>query len=80
MKPEDGSITVDVTVKAPEDKNKEFTGDLKIVVIGNPDDEVIIPVTLTTPRNKPYLNTPFLQFLENHPYMFPILRQLLGLY
>jgi len=31
------------------------------------------------PKNKPYINTPFLQFLENHPYIFPLLRQLLGL-
>jgi len=30
------------------------------------------------PIIKPYLNTFFLQFLENHPHMYPILRQLLG--
>jgi subtilisin family serine protease len=52
LKPEDGPITVEVRVKAPEDKNRRFTGDLKIHVIGDPDDEVIIPVTLTTPKSR----------------------------
>jgi len=30
-------------------------------------------------KNKTYLNTPFLNFFENHPNLFPILRQLLKL-
>ena len=30
------------------------------------------------PKNKA-INSPFLQFLENHPHLFPLLRQLLGL-
>ena len=34
---------------------------------------------ITMPKNKS-INTPFLRFLENHPHMFPMLRQLLGLY
>jgi len=33
---------------------------------------------VTMPKNKPYFNAPFLQFLENHPRLFPLLRQLLG--
>ena len=37
------------------------------------------PLSVRMPKNKPYLNTPFLRFLENHPYIFPLLRQLLGL-
>ena len=34
--------------------------------------------TVTMPRNKAIYN-PFLQFLKNHPNLFPILRQLVGL-
>ena len=35
---------------------------------------------VSMPKNKPYLNSPlFFNFLENHPYMFPLLRQLLRL-
>ncbi len=36
------------------------------------------PLSVTMPKNKP-INTPFLRFLENHPYLFPLLRQLLEL-
>ena len=36
-------------------------------------------LTVTMPRNKLLLNTPFLNFLQSHPNLFPILRQLLGL-
>jgi hypothetical protein len=37
------------------------------------------PLVVSMPKNKPYINTPFLKFLENHPYMFPLLQKLLGL-
>jgi len=37
------------------------------------------PLSFSAPKNKPYINTPFLNFLENHLHMFPLLRQLLGL-
>jgi len=33
---------------------------------------------VSMPKNKA-VNSPFLQFLENHPNLFPLLRQLLGL-
>jgi hypothetical protein len=68
---EDESITVEVRVKAPEDKNKEFTGNLKIEVIGNPDDEVIIPVTLATPKSKTFdISNPWIQWtLHRFPFL-----------
>ena len=37
------------------------------------------PLSVSMPKNKPYINTPFLQFLENHPNLFPLLRHLLRL-
>jgi len=36
------------------------------------------PLQVSMPKNKP-INTPFLQFLDNYPHLFPLLRQLLGL-
>jgi len=36
------------------------------------------PLAVTMPKNKA-IKTPFLRFLENHPHLFPLLRQLLGL-
>jgi len=46
-------------------------------IYGAESDWATLEVSM--PRNKTYINTPFLNFLENHPHMFPILRQLLGL-
>jgi PKD domain len=37
------------------------------------------PLSISMPKNKPYINTPFIDFLQNHPHLFPLLRQLLGL-
>jgi hypothetical protein len=37
------------------------------------------PLLVRMPKNKPYNTNPIMRFLENHPRMFPILRQLLGL-
>jgi len=34
---------------------------------------------VSMPKNKPYINTPLLNFLQNHPHLFPLLRQLLEL-
>jgi carboxyl-terminal processing protease len=36
------------------------------------------PLSISMPKSKT-INTPFLRFLENHPHMFPLLRQLFGL-
>jgi hypothetical protein len=36
------------------------------------------PLPISMPKNK-VINTPFLRFLENHPHMFPLLRQFLRL-
>jgi len=37
------------------------------------------PLSVIMPKSKPYINTLFLNFLQNHPRMFPLLRQALGL-
>jgi len=36
-------------------------------------------ITISMPKSKTYVNGLFLRFLQDHPCMFPILRQLLGL-
>ena len=81
LKPEDGPITVQVTVEAPDKKNKEYTGELKLHVIGNPSDNCTIDVQLSTPKNKPFnFNFNLLSWLfERFPNVFPILRHLLEL-
>jgi len=37
------------------------------------------PLSISMLKSKPYINTPLINFLENHPNLFPILRQLLKL-
>jgi hypothetical protein len=75
LKPEDGSITVNVNVETPDQKNEEFTGNLKIITIGNPDDKVIIPVSLTTPKSRSLndFNSVLFRLIEQ----FPILERLM---
>jgi len=35
------------------------------------------PLSVSIPKTKPYINTPFLNFLQNHPHMFPLSQYLL---
>ncbi len=70
-------VTVTVSCKAPSQPNQPFSGQIEVC---NSDDTTqccTIPVTLTTPRNRAITIPPFLQFLQNHPNLFPILQQLL---
>jgi hypothetical protein len=78
LTPEDGQITVDVSVVAPEEKNLEFTGEIKVVNKDDSNDYSIISVSLSTSKTK-LMYTLFLNFLENHPNLFPLIRQILGL-
>jgi hypothetical protein len=78
LTPEAGALTVQVSVIAPPDKNTEFSGDLILTNLDDSSDTCTIPVSLITPHGTP-LRPILLQYLENHPLMFPILRQILGL-
>ena len=76
LTPEDGSITVTVSVVAPDEKEQEFSGKITIVNKDNSSDYETINVFLTTPKNKA-INTSFLLFLERLMERFPILEQIL---
>jgi parallel beta-helix repeat protein len=78
LTPEDGLIEVQVTVTAPDEEMKQFGGNITVVNLENDSDFCTLHLSLVTPKNK-VIDHPFLRFLENHPNMFPILRQLLGL-
>ena len=79
LKPEDGSIIIEVVVVAPQEKDKEFTEKIKIFNTDNPSDYCEIDVYLKTPKSKQLLNTLFFRFLERFPNAFPVLRHLFGL-
>ncbi len=50
LTPEEGIITVNVTVLSPDKKNKEFSGGITIVNTNNPGDRAYIPITLQTAK------------------------------
>jgi len=51
LKPEDGEVTVEVTVTAPSEKNKQFTGEVKVKNKENSSDYCTIPISLATPKS-----------------------------
>jgi parallel beta-helix repeat protein len=65
LTPEDGSVTVQVTVEAPNEQNQEFTGELKVVNSNNPGDYEIIPAYLKTPvADQQSINSQMIQLLK----------------
>ena len=75
--PEEGQITVEVSVVAPDGKNQEFDGQVKIINKDDSNDFCIIDVTLATPKS---YNSIFIKwngllftFIENHKQLFPLL-------
>jgi len=75
----DGSwVTVDVSVVAPNEKNKEFTGKVKVINSDDPTDFDEIDIILKTPREKTLYN-PLVKVLEQFPIVFSILKYVRGL-
>jgi len=72
LKPEDGKITIEVTVIAPEEEYQEYEGKVKIVNKEDSNDFEEITVSLSTPRIRERNN--FLSMILNK---FPILQLLL---
>jgi hypothetical protein len=72
LKPEDGDVTVEVIVIAPDEKFSEFSGEIIIVNKENGGDYEIIPIYLKTPKNKAF-NINLFEILFNR---FPLLKQI----
>lgn len=77
LKPEDGEKKVTVTVTAPNQKQKQFTGRIKVENTEDSSDYEYIDVLLTTPKNKLSYNAMFLKILEGFPNAFFIFKFLL---
>ncbi len=79
LTPEDGFVTVQVSVVAPTGTNKEFTGYVRVENKENAADFDVISVNLKTPRNSGFTGSVFLAlFFKHFPNAFPIVRHLLG--
>jgi hypothetical protein len=70
-------LTVIVNFTAPEEKNTEFTGKIKVVNAIDSSKYCEIDVYIKTPRGRETYNTFFQRLFERFPNAFPILRQLL---
>ena len=79
LTPEDGPVTIEVSVVAPDEQNEEFEGEVKIVNTDDPDDYCIIGVSLATPVNQHSILSRIIQFLENLIHHFPLLERILEL-
>ena len=78
LTPEDGEITIEVSVIAPDEKNEEFAGYVKVVNTEDSTDYCLIHISLTTPKSL-RTNHLVIQFLEQHPYLFWLLKNIIGL-
>jgi hypothetical protein len=78
LTPENAPVTINVSVVAPQKRNRDFSGYVKVVNTDNPDDCYIVQVSLATPytHQSPLIHL-FQMFLERFPYAFPLLRHLL---
>ena len=75
-----GCDTVNVSVVAPPHEYQTNKGNITVKNCQNPNETCTIPAILITPKNKPFnVNPFFLKFLEQHPYLFPVIRQILGI-
>ena len=77
LSPEDGYMPLIVTINAPDEQEQSFSGEIKIVNKENSSDYHVFTVSLTTakPKSKQMpVYSLFLQFLDNHPRLFPLLQ------
>jgi uncharacterized repeat protein (TIGR01451 family) len=78
LTPEDGPVEITVKVVAPNEKNKIYSGEVKIINEEDNSDYCVIEVSLETPKNK-QLTQPmtFVQILHQLLQRFPMLKTLL---
>jgi hypothetical protein len=74
LTPEEGNITVQVSVIAPKQKDSEFQGQLRVENQNNLSDFHLIPVYLKTPRVKFHPNTFLQRLLQIIPHTFFLFR------
>jgi hypothetical protein len=77
LKPENGILDVEVTVRAPLERNQEFNGTIKVVNSNDLNDYGIIEVSLTAVKNKPKYTVGYDMFIERISNKFPILLELI---
>jgi hypothetical protein len=74
LTPENGPLTVNVSVTAPPNENTEFTGKVKVVNTENVSDYFEIDIYLKTPRSKSLHHPILSKILNRFPNAFPVSR------
>ena len=74
LTPEDGAVTIDVVVVAPEDPETEFEGEIVLVNSEDANDTCVIDVSLATPVSQQSLVSLFFEILAQR---FPIIARIL---
>jgi hypothetical protein len=93
LTPEDGDVTIEVSVVAPESispnsksvgllekKDQDYEGEVKIVNKNNANDYCTIDVLLTIPRTRESYNPVFLELLKRLVDIFPMLERLFNIF
>lgn len=75
LAPSDGPISINVTVEAPPEKQKDFTGNVTVQNTDEATDFCNIQISLSTPKKKIY-DFLFDNFIERFYTKFPFLLQL----
>ena len=70
--PEDEPFRVNISIIAPDEENKKFSGYIKVVNLDNTSDYCDIPVILSTPK--------IYRFFNNFQNLFQIIKYILGYY
>jgi len=89
LTPEQGPVTINVSVVAPDEKRSTFSGTIKVVNLRNYNDFCLISISLVTPANQqiphPFVHQLLEKLLQRFPFFVyllsthPFLSHLLGI-
>ena len=65
LTPEMGEVEVNISIEIPDEKNKEFIGDLKIINRDKTDDYCGITISIATVKNQRSLTSRYPLFFDN---------------
>jgi hypothetical protein len=80
LTPEQGAVTINVSVIAPNEKRGSFNGTVKVVNLRNYNDFCIISISLATPVNQQILHPFAHEIFEKLLQWFPFLEHLISLH
>jgi len=74
--PEQGTKTITVTVRAPNEPG-DYTGKVIVINTANSNDKETISVSLTSSKSRT-INVLFLNLIQNYPFLYQLLQQFLN--